>query len=72
MIWTSTFVQELDISAVRALFNAMEPDDKSIETTDGQKQWIQNVQKSRPAIERLLHIDIDKTSTRGRLMISLR
>lgn len=50
----------------------MEPDDKSIETTDGQKQWIQNVQKSRPAIERLLHIDIDQTSTRGRLMISLR
>lgn len=50
----------------------MEPEDKSIDTTDGQKQWIQNVQKSRPVVERLLHTDIDKTSTRGRLMVSLR
>lgn len=50
----------------------MEPEDKSIDTTDGQKQWIQNVQKCRPTIERFLHTDIDKTSTRGRLMVSLR
>lgn len=71
-IWTFTFVQELDIAAVKALFIAIEPEDKSIDTTDGQKQWIQNVQKSRPVVERLLHIDIDKTSTRGRLMVSLR
>lgn len=50
----------------------MEPEDKSIDTTDGQRQWIQNVQKCRPTIERFLHTDIDKRSTRGRLMVSLR
>lgn len=72
MSLTCIFVQELDIAAVKALFNAIEPEDKSIDTIDGQKQWIQNVQKSRPVAERLLNTDIDITSTRGRLMVSLR
>lgn len=45
---------------------------ETIDTPDGQTQWIENVQRYRPVIERLLHADFDKTSARGRLMIAIR
>lgn len=60
--------QELDIVAVKYLLDDMKPNEDYIDTPDGQTQWIENVQRYRPVIERLLHTDSDKTSTRGRLM----
>lgn len=64
--------QELDITAVKYLLEVMEPNETSIDTPDGQDQWIKNVQRYRPVIERLLHADFDKTSARGRLMLAIR
>lgn len=64
--------QELDITAVKYLLEAMEPNKTSIDTPEGQTQWIENVQRYRPVIERLLHMDLDKRSSRGRLMIAIR
>lgn len=60
--------QELDIVAVKYLLDEMKPNEEYIDTPDGQTQWIDNVQRYRPVIERLLHTNSDKTSTRGRLM----
>lgn len=60
--------QELDIVAVKYLLDEMKPNEDFIDTPDGQTQWIDNVQRYRPVIERLLHTNSDKTSTRGRLM----
>lgn len=60
--------QELDIVAVKYLLDEMKPNEDNIDTPDGQTQWIDNVQRYRPVIERLLHTNSDKTSTRGRLM----
>lgn len=60
--------QELDIVAVKYLLDEMKPNEDYIDTPDGQTQWIDNVQRYRPVIERLLHTNSDKTSTRGRLM----
>lgn len=64
--------QELDITAVKYLLESMEPNKTSIDTPEGQTRWIENVQRYRPVIERLLHMDLDKTSSRGRLMIAIR
>lgn len=60
--------QELDIVAVKYLLDEMKPNEDYIDTPDGQTQWIDNVQRYRPVIERLLHTNSDKTSTRGRMM----
>lgn len=53
---------------MKYLLDDMKPNEDYIDTPDGQTQWIENVQRYRPVIERLLLADSDKTSTRGRLM----
>lgn len=53
---------------MKYLLDDMKPNEDYIDTPDGQTQWIENVQRYRSVIERLLLTDSDKTSTRGRLM----
>ncbi|XP_062570766.1 E3 ubiquitin-protein ligase RNF213-like isoform X2 [Saccostrea cucullata] len=65
--------KELDIMAVKYLLDAMEPNEMSIDTQEGQRKWIQNVQRYRPVIEQLLHGSIgDQTTGRGRHIQVLR
>lgn len=45
----------------------------AIDTAEGQAIWIQNVQRYRPVIERLLHgCDKEQTAHRSRLMAVIR
>ena len=62
------FWQELDIAAVRYLIGTMEPNELSIDTTEEQALWIQNVQTYRPVVEHLLYGNHDSTFERKRLI----
>ena len=66
------YLQELDIAAVRYLMDSMEPNELCIDKPEGQTQWIQNVQKYRPIVERLIQEYPDTTSVRQKLISSIK
>lgn len=61
-------MQILDIAAVKYILDGMDSIELNIDTLDGQTQWIQHVQKYRPVVERLLHMNLEKTSPRAELI----
>lgn len=64
--------QAVDIAAVRYILDDMESVEEIIDTLDGQNQWVANVQKYRPVVERLLHMNLEKTSPRAKLIDNVR
>lgn len=60
--------QELDIAAVQYLMDSMEPNELCIDKSEGQTQWIQNVQRYRPIVERLIQEYPDAASDRHKMI----
>lgn len=50
--------------------DSMEPNDLCIDKPEGQTQWIQNVQKYRPVVERLIQEYPDAVSDQKQKMIT--
>lgn len=50
--------------------DSMEPNDLCIDKPEGQTQWIQNVQKYRPIVERLIQEYPDAVSDQQQKMIT--
>lgn len=50
--------------------DSMEPNDLCIDKPEGQTQWIQNVQKYRPIVERLVQEYPDAVSDQQQKMIT--
>lgn len=57
---------------MRYILDDMESVEEIIDTLDGQNQWVANVQKYRPVVERLLHMNLEKTSPRAKLIDNVR
>lgn len=57
---------------MRYILDDMESVEEIIDTLDGQNQWVENVQKYRPVVERLLHMNLEKTSPRAKLIDNVR
>lgn len=64
--------QAVDIAAVRYILDDMKSVAEILNTLDGQNQWVENVQKYRPVVERLLHMNLEKTSPRAKLIDNVR
>lgn len=62
----------MDIAAVKYILDDMERVEEIIDTLDGQNQWVEHVQKYRSVVERLLHINLEKTQPRAKLIDTIR